>query len=73
MVVLFVIWVSFSPLSAGECARVAPGTPFVRPQNPGALNIHAGTAPHAATRMQEDHAEELCQHRECLNVKVALK
>ena len=60
-------------LSPAEYNRVAPGTPFVRPPNPGALYILAGTAQHAATRMREDHAEQLRIYRECLDVEAALK
>ena len=60
-------------LSAAEYARVAPGTPFVRPVAPAALVIPAGTAQHAATRMREDHAKELRKFRECKDVEAALK
>ena len=45
----------------------------MRPPNPGALYIPAGMARHAATRMREDHAEQLRIYRECLDVKAALK
>ena len=48
-------------LSILEYARVASGTPFIRPPNPGPLVIPNGTTQHAATRMREDHAEALCQ------------
>lgn len=35
--------------SVPEYNRVAPGTPFVRPPNPGQLVIPPGTTQHAAT------------------------
>ena len=60
-------------LTTPKYACVAPGTPFVRPPNPGPLVIPNGTAQHAATRMREDHAEALRQHQECNDVKAALK
>ena len=44
-------------LSPGEYNRIAPGTPFIRPPNPGPLVVPPGTAQHAATRMREDHTE----------------
>ena len=60
-------------LSILEYAPVVPGTPFIRPPNPGPLVIPNGTTQHAATRMREDHAEVLRQHCECNDVKAALK
>ena len=59
-------------LSVAEYARAAPGTPFVRPPNPGVLVIPPGTAQHAAVRMREDHTERLRLFRECLDVEQAL-
>ena len=59
--------------SAAEYARVAPGTPFICPGNPGVLNIPAGTTNHEAKRLREDHAEALRVHRECMDVEEVLK
>ena len=59
-------------LSNAEYARAAPGTPFVRPPNPGVLVIPPGTAQHAAVRMREEHTERLRLFRECLDVEQAL-
>ena len=58
--------------STPEYNRVAPGTPFVRPPNPGILVIPAGTTQHAATRMRDDHIEALRTYRECIDVEQAL-
>lgn len=55
-----------------EYARAAPGTPFVRPPNPGVLVIPPGTTQHAATRMREDHVEALRIYRECIDVEQTL-
>ena len=60
-------------LSAAEYNRVAPGTPFMRPMIPGVLNILTAVTQHTATRIREDHAEELCIYRECLDVEASLK
>ena len=60
-------------LSPAEYARVSPETPFVRPTNPPPLVIPQNTTQHAATRMREDHTEELRQFRECEDVEAALK
>ena len=60
-------------LSIVEYARVAPGTPFLCPPNPGPLVIPNGTTQHAATRMREDHTEALRRHRECIDVEASLK
>ena len=58
--------------STPEYARAAPGTPFVRPPNPGPLVIPPGTPNHAATTMKEAHEEELRVHRKCVDVEAAL-
>ena len=58
--------------STPDYLRVAPDTPFIRPQNPGPLMVPAGTAQYATTRMREDHAEALRLHRECIDVEQAL-
>ena len=60
-------------LSPAEYNRIAPGTPFIRPGNPGVLNVPPGTAQHAALRMREDHAEALRVYHECLDVEATLK
>lgn len=60
-------------LSPAKYAPVAPGTPFVRPPNPGVLVIPPGTAQHAATRLREDHKEALRVFRECIDIEEALK
>ena len=59
----------FSPV---EYNRVAPETPFVRPQNPGPLVIPSNMTQHAATRMKDDHTEALRIYRECVDVEQAL-
>ena len=59
-------------LSPEDYNRVAPATPFARPPNPGPLVIPIGTTQHAATRMKEDHTEELRIFRECIDVEQAL-
>ena len=60
-------------LSPAEYIREEPGTPFIRPVNPGNLVIPPGTAQHAANRMQEDHAKALRIYCECIDVKDAMK
>ena len=47
-------------------------TPYVTPLHPGPLIIPVGSTQHAATRLREDHHENIRLYRESLDIKMAL-
>ena len=39
-------------------ARIAPQTPFIRPQNPGVLNIEPNATQHQIAQQQDEHKQD---------------
>lgn len=60
-------------LSPQQYDVIAPGTPFVRPANPGPLVIPPFQLPHITQEAQSRHSEQVRLYNKCYNVEQALR